>query len=271
MHTLRTLGGEQPGHDAMDLEILSTPVNHSADKAEDRDNDDSNDSNDDNMSPRHAKRQRSASIRWRTNLHHTSTLLLPHNEDGKGSIENIDGNVSDETGGDDISPKRQKLSDSQSGGTVLSSHSRPSLYPQLLSGYAKDDESESSSTNGDLTSAARTTHEACESAPVTEPQPSLETIDGSLDWEVRKIIGKEDIAGVPHYLVEWCPTLEPEHLLGHSKELVDEFEAQLRVQHGIKSAGGLLSLKAGQKVKGQVISLGSQQQKRARGRPRKQK
>ena len=84
-------------------------------------------------------------------------------------------------GGDDISLKRQKLSDSQSSRTALSSHSRPSPYPQLISGDAKDDESESHSTNGSLTSAARTIREACESAPVTEPQPSLETIDGSLD------------------------------------------------------------------------------------------
>ena len=34
----------------MDLEILSTPINHSADKAEDRDNNNSNDSNNNNIS-----------------------------------------------------------------------------------------------------------------------------------------------------------------------------------------------------------------------------
>ena len=46
------------------------------------------------------------------------------------------------------------------------------------------------------------------------------------DWEVRKIIGKEDISGVLHYLVEWSPTLAPGHLLGHAKELVDKFKVE---------------------------------------------
>jgi hypothetical protein len=50
-------------------------------------------------------------------------------------------------------------------------------------------------------------------------------IDDNQDWEARKIIGKEDVDGVLHYLVEWCPTLVPKHLLGHAKELVDDFEA----------------------------------------------
>ena len=30
-----------------------------------------------------------------------------------------------------------------------------------------------------------------------------------------------------NYLVEWCPTLEPQHSLGHAKELMDKFESQL--------------------------------------------
>ena len=81
------------------------------------------------------------------------------------------------------------------------------------------------------------------------------------DWDVREIIGKEDLDGVSYYLVDWHPTLLPVHSLGHAKELVDEFEARIRAQRGFKR-GGLGSItrqKAGVKGTG----------KKARGRPRK--
>lgn len=52
-------------------------------------------------------------------------------------------------------------------------------------------------------------------------------INAKQDWEVRKIIGKEDIDGV----------LPPEHSLGHVKELVDKFEAQLRAQREANNGG----------------------------------
>jgi hypothetical protein len=84
----------------------------------------------------------------------------------------------------------------------------------------------------------------------------------SKDCEVREVIGKEYVDGVLHYMVKWCPTLEPVHSLEHAKELVDEFEAQLRALH--KNKGGR------QSVMGADVS-GGQQQKRLRGRPRKQK
>ena len=61
-----------------------------------------------------------------------------------------------------------------------------------------------------------------------ELQLAVQATDDNQDWEVRKIIGKEDIDGVLHYLVDWSPTLVPEHSLGHAKELVDEFEGRLR-------------------------------------------
>jgi hypothetical protein len=61
---------------------------------------------------------------------------------------------------------------------------------------------------------------AFESAPRTEPQLAAHVINAKQDWEVRKIIGKEDIDGV----------LPPEHSLGHVKELVDKFEARLQAQ-----------------------------------------
>jgi hypothetical protein len=48
--------------------------------------------------------------------------------------------------------------------------------------------------------------------------------DASRDWDICRTIGKDYVDGVLHYLVKWCPTLEPVHSLGHAKELVDEFE-----------------------------------------------
>jgi hypothetical protein len=64
--------------------------------------------------------------------------------------------------------------------------------------------------------------------PHTEPQLAAHVINAKQDWEVRKIIGKEDIDGV----------LPPEHSLGHVKELVDKFEAQLRAQREANNGRG---------------------------------
>ena len=86
-HALRTLDSEQLGHDALDLDILSTPFNRSADKLEDGDNDGGDNGIDNNTFPHPAKRQRPASPCCEPNLHHTSTPPLPHNEDVESSME----------------------------------------------------------------------------------------------------------------------------------------------------------------------------------------
>lgn len=54
--------------------------------------------------------------------------------------------------------------------------------------------------------------------------------------------------GVPHYLVDWYPTLLPEHLLEHAKEMVDKFEAQLRAQREAKNGRGAQGLKRGERA-----------------------
>ena len=48
--------------------------------------------------------------------------------------------------------------------------------------------------------------------------------------------------------MEWTPILAPEHLLGYAKELVDEFEARLRVQRGAKNRRGGPGLKRGEQA-----------------------
>ncbi|KUJ06153.1 uncharacterized protein LY89DRAFT_436873 [Mollisia scopiformis] len=45
----------------------------------------------------------------------------------------------------------------------------------------------------------------------TKSQLCQQIIDTDQDWEVRGIIGREDIDGVLHYMVDWHPTLLPEH------------------------------------------------------------
>jgi hypothetical protein len=117
--------------------------------------------------------------------------------------------------------------------------------------------------------SASTTPAAFESAPPPEPQLAAQVINANQDWEVRKIIGKEDVDGVLYYLVEWSPTLVPKHLLGHAKEPVDEFEARLRAQRGVKNGRGA-GLKRGEQAGREADASGGQQEKRRRGRPRKQ-
>jgi hypothetical protein len=51
-HAIRTVGGEQLDHDTLDLDMLATPFNCSAEKVEDGDNDDGDNDIDNNMSPR---------------------------------------------------------------------------------------------------------------------------------------------------------------------------------------------------------------------------
>jgi hypothetical protein len=75
---------------------------------------------------------------------------------------------------------------------------------------------------------------------------------------------------VLHYLVEWCPTLEPVHSLEHAKELVDEFEVRLLALRKDKVQMGPGVKRDGQAVMEADVS-GGQQKKRPRGRPRKQK
>jgi len=104
--------------------------------------------------------------------------------------------------------------------------------------------------------------------PLSRAQSEVH-LDDNQDWEVRKITGKEDIDGVLHYLVDWSPTLVPEHSLGHAQELVDEFEARLRAKRGFKNGRGRPGLKWDERMVVEA-DVSGRQQKRPRGRPREQ-
>ena len=72
-------------------------------------------------------------------------------------------------------------------------------------------------------------------------------MDANQEWDMREITGKEDIDGVLHYLVEWCPTLVPKDSMGYGQELVAEFEArQARMSQGQESAKGTTVYEGGQ-------------------------
>jgi hypothetical protein len=60
------------------------------------------------------------------------------------------------------------------------------------------------------------------------PQQVGEVANDKQEWEIRGIIDKEDIDGVPHYWVQWSPTLVPEYEMGKARALVARFEARLR-------------------------------------------
>ena len=105
------------------------------------------------------------------------------------------------------------------------------------------------------------------------PQPVAEVTDGKQEWEISDIIGKEVVDDEVHYLVEWSATLVPKCELGKAKVLVDKFEARLRAQcrqRGGKRQGRLPPPKAGKQAIVVARATGETQQKKERGRPRKQ-
>jgi hypothetical protein len=98
-------------------------------------------------------------------------------------------------------------------------------------------------------SPVRSTLAASETAPLAGIPPAAQVVDATQYWEIRDIIGKKNVAGKIHYLVDWCPTLVPERSLRSTEELVDEFEARLRTQLKSKNGrGGGLGLKQGERA-----------------------
>lgn len=100
------------------------------------------------------------------------------------------------------------------------------------------------------------------------PKQMAEVVDADQEWEIRDTIGKEDIDGVPHYWVEWMPTLVPKYHLRNARALVNTFEARLRAGRGRgrdreRGREQLPTSKA-------VVGVCRMQQKKQRGRPRKQ-
>ena len=108
--------------------------------------------------------------------------------------------------------------------------------------------------------------------PAIPPQVA-EVANDKQEWEICDIVGKEDVDGVPYYWVQWSITLVPKSEMGKARALVARFEAELRAQRkqkGGKGRGRLLPSKAGKQAAAGVRGTGQTQEKKRRGRPRKQ-
>lgn len=127
--------------------------------------------------------------------------------------------------------------------------------------------------DGEVATLARTASMTYKSNDFAKSQQVAAVVDDNREWEIRDIIGKEDVDGVPHDLVEWHATLVPKYELKKARALVDKFEARLRAQgrqRDGKVPGRLPQSKAGQQVVVRADTMSRTQQMERRGRPRKQ-
>lgn len=92
-----------------------------------------------------------------------------------------------------------------------------------------------------------------------ESEPDLVAGDG--DWEITALTGKEIIAGVVHYLVQWKPTLVPVNEID-APELIGEFEIKFGTHRN-------QSVQEGRIAKKRSPKHGKDKNARSRGRPRK--
>ncbi|CZT13577.1 uncharacterized protein RAG0_17073 [Rhynchosporium agropyri] len=245
--------GGQPGYDTCDMEYTPTmSIRATYEHGE------GGIGNNENMSHQTMKRQRSNSPASTSTSVDSITSILPRSEDEEGSRELA--RNSSKSRADDICPKRQKVSTPQSRWTI--SPNTPSQPSPPVSDIEEDrEEDDGTYLHARLISSTRSTPAPDFTSP-TEPEVCPVLTDVDPDWDVREIIGKEDLDGVSYYLVDWHPTLLPVQSLGHAKELVDQFEARIRAQRGSKRGG--LGSNTGQKASVKVEG------KKARGRPRKQ-
>jgi hypothetical protein len=103
------------------------------------------------------------------------------------------------------------------------------------------------------------------------PKQAVEVANDNQEWEIYNIISKEDVDGVPHYWVQWSATLVPKCEIGKARALIARFKVGLqaqRKQNGGKGQGRPFPLRAGKQAG--TWATGDTQQKKGRGRPRKQ-
>lgn len=224
------------------------------------------------ITPPTIKRQRSKSLSTFI-PHQLSTPPLLYSKNTKGNTEITCSNF-EEPANESIYSKRRKVSISQD--CIIVSYNN---LPQLSQPMSDDDSSEKSededseeevthsiSVDTRFTSSSRTTPESDMTSPIESPLCPIDT-DIDQEWEVRRIIGKENIDSVLHYLVDWQPTLLPKDSLGHAKDLIDKFEASI---HTPNNGQGSLGSKPEQKPRVDATVLRGQQGTKPRGRPRKQ-
>jgi hypothetical protein len=105
------------------------------------------------------------------------------------------------------------------------------------------------------------------------PRQVVEVANDKQEWEICGIIDHEDVDGVRHYWVQWSPTLIPESEMGQASDLVARYKARLQAQRKQKGGKGqvrLLPSKAGKQAAARIRAKDQTQEKKRRGRPRKQ-
>lgn len=91
------------------------------------------------------------------------------------------------------------------------------------------------------TSRSPTSSTALEITNLEESQGGIPAMDPNQEWEIRNIVGRKTAGGKVQYLVEWETTWMRESDLGQARELIDEFETDLkRGQQGVMSRSNAL-------------------------------
>ncbi|KIM92535.1 hypothetical protein OIDMADRAFT_62494 [Oidiodendron maius Zn] len=256
--------GRQQDHEALDLETLSELPDRSADEP----NNDVN-SPDINTFSGDAKRVRFASPCQVLNLG-LSTPPYSCDGDGKRNMTDPESDNSDSSQDSTISPTWQKFPASQHVEIGLNGHNGQLEHSRSV--VSRDDEFDglgNSSDDSNSSSASLSTPAAPDSLGVSRICPQF--VDINQHWEYRKIIGEEDVDGVPCYEMDWCPSLIPKSEV-KNEDVVAEYEtrkARARERCGPKrKRKARPNLKHCGRIAGDVNTVG-QPQKRLRGRPRK--
>jgi hypothetical protein len=182
---------------------------------------------------------------------------------------------------DDNEPEHDVCSDSPpietSGGRSQRSKNDRSHSPHMTAAAAAASPQQPEALVGrEVSVLAGSTSVASTLDDLTRLQEMAE-VDDKQEWEIDDIIDREDIDGVPHYWVEWMPTLVPKYHLKNATALVNKFEARLRAEarqcNGTwrgQRRGELPTSQAGRLVVVGACKTSETQQRKRRGRPCKQ-
>jgi hypothetical protein len=187
-------------------------------------------------------------------------------------VLNPESSDSDRSQDSTISPKQQKFSASQEVERALNGYTRQlERSRSVISGDDEFDGLGNSSDDNNSSNASLSSPAPPDSA-LGASRICPQFVDINQHWEYRRIIGEEDVDGVPCYEMDWCPSLVPKAEV-KNEEVVAEYEARkarARERRGPKGKRRAQSdLKHCSRATGDDNSTAGQTQKRPRGRPPK--
>ena len=258
-----TQGRGQPDNDTLDVEI---PSAHSDGPDDERCS--IIYAADINSSSSYAKRVRFSSPRQIADL---DLSTPPHScdRDGNRRVMDLESSDSDESRDGITSTKRQKLSPQV---IKTASDERNGRSPSVISDVdnvagLENLSDDNLASNIDI--GIPTTPDSAGEAARICPQ----FVDIGQEWEYSRVLGEEVVDGVSYYEVEWCPSLIPKSSV-RNIEVLAEYEARKTRARacGItgKRKGRPPVLKRDIRAVNDAGVLAGEQQKRPRGRPRKE-